>query len=192
MGEGIGTPVSAPTPGDLITLADAKAYIGVPDLDDDDVLEAVIQAASAAILGFPGMPRITIGQVTEERAFHLSHERTLFLGECTAVTAVTNADGDDLDYTIVGGTRDGEFILWLELPRMTGAVLVTGTWGYDEVPPLLAQAARVTTKVWYERDRAAFLIGLDLNTGFVERPQALPRQVLGLLDLFRRDHVRIR
>jgi len=186
MGEGIGTPTASPV---LLTLEDAKAYIGAPDLDDDDVLAVVVEAATHAVMNHPGMPRITLGRVTETRSQYVNRERTLFVDECVAVTAVTDADGESIEFT--EGPRTGEFVSWIAIPRMSGVVNVTGTWGYEVAPPTLVQAARVTAKAWYERDRAAFLVGLDLNTGFVERPQALPRQVLGLLDEFKRSRVRL-
>jgi hypothetical protein len=171
----------------LVSIGDAKDYIGtLVDDSSDDVIYTLIKAASRAILGLPGTPSITLGTVEGTRYLYLFNDKVIYVDECAKVTEVYDANRSPIQgWTAVPGNNG--FIRWIELPsRYEGSVSVDGTFGYDEIPEDLAQACRITVKAWFERDKTTFVAGVDMQTGFFERPHALPSAALGLVEPYRK------
>lgn len=58
---------------------------------------------------------------------------------------------------------------------------VTGTWGWDAVPTEAEMACKVTVAIWLRANVQAFSSVFNLDEQRVERPEALPSQVQGML-----------
>lgn len=60
-------------------------------------------------------------------------------------------------------------------------VEVTGKWGFLAVPEDVKQAAIVTVAIWLRRDVQTFTNVFNLEEAHIERPEALPKAVVGML-----------
>jgi hypothetical protein len=157
----------------LCNVGDVQRRLGTEA--DPEFMDFLIRAASAAIRSYR---HITVPSVTETRNC-LVDGCTVFLEDnCSAVTAVTDADAAALTYTAVPGYRASDPMRWLTLatPR-AGYVKVSATWGYDDVPENYRLAALETVAVWWKRAKA----GGEDPYAAIGNLNALPRQAMGLL-----------
>lgn len=60
-------------------------------------------------------------------------------------------------------------------------VEVTGKWGLPSIPVDVKQAAIITVAIWLRRDVQTFTNVFNLEEAHIERPEALPRAVVGML-----------
>ena len=58
---------------------------------------------------------------------------------------------------------------------------VTGTWGWPAVPTEAEMACKVTVAIWLRANVQAFSSTFSIDEGRLERPEALPSQVQGML-----------
>lgn len=166
----------------FISLADAKSYIGgLTDTSDDATIELLIDAATSAISEKIGYEIISPERI-ETQSYISFGENIIYPNCCKNITAVKRADNTNLLYTVVNGRRTTDFVRWVVVENTDDEIFVTGTYGFKSVPAAIQQACRITVKMWFERDRTTFVSGIDLTTGFLERPRAIPVTALGLLE----------
>ena len=153
---------------DLCSVADVRAYAAIPDGQDDVSMARIISSVSETIRNLRGMPRFTVPKSTDTRYAYLDEQATIMLPELVSVDAVVDEDGQPVEYRAIPG-NDG-FIRWIELtgvrldriPSMTndhtrsGAIAVTGTFGYNALPAGVVQAAVVSVATIFMRDVADF------------------------------------
>ena len=65
------------------------------------------------------------------------------------------------------------------------SVTVVGDWGFPTVPEDVRQACITTVGIWARRDVQAFTQTFNMDEARLERPEALPSQVKGLLNQYR-------
>ncbi|TWB22140.1 putative phiE125 gp8 family phage protein [Nitrospirillum amazonense] len=88
--------VLTPPAADLVTLADAKAWLNITDSSTDDLLSSAISRASAAVTSYIGR-QVLAGSYRETIELPpLAKELVLSRWPVTTLTAVT-VDGDALD-----------------------------------------------------------------------------------------------
>lgn len=197
---------------DLTSLAAVRAFLQKPtaDTNQDAEISTLITAASTAIMRWTGRefaPAVT----STARIFAYKGGGILDLApyDCRSVSAVVlDTDLGASDQTTLETTdfalrplpvRDGVY-QWLRLPNHGVAdspgrfperqVTVTGTWGFAAVPENVAHACIVTVAIWLRRDVAAFSTTFSINEDRLERPEAMPSAVIGLLSPYRRPTVR--
>lgn len=66
-------------------------------------------------------------------------------------------------------------------------VEVKGKWGFPAIPDDVKQAAIVTVAIWLRRDVQTFSNVFNVEEGHVERPEALPKAVVGMLKSYTRQ-----
>lgn len=178
-GTGTGTPI---TGEHLVDLADAIEWVsGVVTSPDSDNVETMLLQAERAVRDYTKR-EWTMPAVTETRTCYLMGGSTIFIDECNSVSAVTDADGNALDYTVIPGL--GDHIRWVELASMThGLVNITGSFGWYEIPESVKRAILVTVRTWYQGQFATLAAGYDAGDSY-PRILSIPRDLLPLLDSY--------
>lgn len=191
--------------GDLTNLSNVRAFLQKQETDmaQDPVISSLITQASAAIT------RFTERQFTEEDAAEHVFEVDQPLGtlvsfapyELRSLTSIElDTDTEDA-FALVAD----EFKLWPK-PNPDGTFLgarlnpyrqvgtasfrwgsrreltVKGDWGMEKVPDDVVNWTNVTVAIWMRRDVAGFETGMNIDTGYLERPKALPSAVASALE----------
>jgi hypothetical protein len=71
-------------------------------------------------------------------------------------------------------------------PQGACEIAVKGDWGFAEVPADVEHAAITTIALWLRREVQAFERTFSLDQEFLEKPEALPSAVRGILAPYRR------
>lgn len=197
---------------DLCATSDVRSFLQkqTADTAQDAIIGTLITAASTAIIRLVGR-EFAPAATSSDRIFTYKGGGILDFApyDCRSVTSVVlDTDLGASDQTTLGTTdyalrplpaKDGVY-QWLRLPNHAVAdspgrfperqVTVTGTWGFATVPENVKQACVVTVAIWLRRDVAAFSTTFNSLEDRVERPEALPSAVAGLLSPYRRATVR--
>ena len=193
----------ARTSGHLCEVADVRSYLQIASADrvQDTIISDFIGGVSRLFADDCQREFTLTGTATRtfraegsfiDLAPYDLQSATLVTDTTVGGSAATLAAGEDydLDGPYLGGTylylRRGDG--WT---RPTGRfgysrIAITGTWGMAEIPPAIRQAAIVTVGLWMRREVQAFSSTFSLDTGFVERPRALPTAVRDMLAPYRR------
>lgn len=172
--------------GDLISRATLKTRLEATATESDDVLDAVIAAASDAIRQHVGLDYV---EATETRVFPI-YPNAVDLGfvDTPGLRAVT---GDvlilDADGTTISTLAAGDVVLEpigstgvfdrLRLKSTADAgfggnawLSVEGTFGFAAVPPRAAEACVVTCRAWLRQDSNRWANLVELEDGRVVAP----------------------
>jgi hypothetical protein len=183
----------------LVSLEEARAFLQKDqgEEEQDELIVALINAASSRILQHTGREFAPKGVVTETRVFATSAgARTidLFPFDVREVSAVIL--GSDLavgDEVALASTDwrlrplpspHGVY----QLLRLTRAavdrlgcdefeVSVTGLWGFAAVPEDVKHWCKVTVAIWLRKDVSAFSRTLAIDEDRLEVPEGLPSSV---------------
>jgi len=143
-----------------VTLSTVKNYIQ-PDTDDDDgLISTLLRWASAEIRDYTGR-MFTRPPVTEQRTLYLDGTRSVRLddplSDITEIIAPLTyyVDGElyPLESTLTADqyelrTRPTGTTLRFDFPA-TGKFLVSGTWGWQQIPGAVEAATTLTVDEWY-------------------------------------------
>lgn len=187
---------------DLCTLAQVRAFLqkATTDTAEDAVISTMITRASAAIERFTEREFTPTTGVT--RTFEADNLAYLSLApyDLRSVTSV-QVDTDETAVTLSASeyrlaprpNPDGVYtaIRMAPLTAPTGdwvnrQVQITGDWGFASVPEDVCHATVVTVAEWMRRDVQSFTTVYNLEAGFMERPEALPKAVVGVLSRWKR------
>ncbi len=194
--------------GDLTTLENVRDFLQKPDTDtaQDTIIEALITQASGEItrqterqfLPEDDVPRVfevnqPLDSLISFAPYELRSAKALKLDTDTdnpiTLTAEEfklwpkpNPDGTYLGVRIHTYSLSPAMARWGSRRELT----VEGDWGMDAIPDNVVNWCNVTVAIWLRRDVAAFETAMSLDTGYVERPRALPSAVAAGLDLFKR------
>lgn len=144
--------------GDLTTASDVRAFVGVKSDQDDELIGALVSAASEAVKSW--LSRDILSQ-PYTRIFHGHGGYDLVMPEYP-VTAVSSVAIDGISVPAAAaygqpGYRFDENQVWLTGYRFTkgfGNVSVTWQAGYPSVPRDIAEAVReLVSLVYKERER---------------------------------------
>jgi hypothetical protein len=193
---------------DLCSIADVREFIQKPtgDTDQDAVIAALITRASLAVMGWCEREFAPESAADVVRTFQIAHgDEWLSLAPHDLQSAsLVQVDTDTTAYTLSTdeyrfdppGQPNGVYTSVRLRPLSvstsgrqlwpTREVQITGTWGFPSVPEDVKHAAVVTTAIWLRRDVQAFSSVFRLDEGSVERPEALPSAVKGVLAPWRR------
>lgn len=199
---------------DLTTPAAVRAFLQVPsgETEQDAITATLISAASRAIMRHT-QREFAPPATGKTREFENPAARAcrdgLTVDTSTAfldlapydLRAFTSADGssdDGVSWTAIDRTSirlyprpaaDGVYTA-LRLSSVSyDLVRVTGDWGWDSVPEDVEQACVLTVAVWLRRDVATFSTTFSIDEDRLERPEALPSAVRGMLSDFCRPSV---
>lgn len=191
-------------PGDLTTLEAVRSFLqkGGSETAQDAEIQRQITAASRAIMLWAGREFApAAGPLTRSFTYWGGPMLSLTPYDLRSATSVViDADGDNpttltaaTDYVFqplngAGGAYDA---IWFTSTRPRASVTprrvdVTGLWGFASVPSDVEHACIVTVAVWMRRDVSAFTATFVLDEARVERPEALPSSVKGMLQPYRR------
>lgn len=196
-------------PADLTTLAAVRAYMqkGVAETAQDALIGQAITRASRLIMRetrreFRPMTDAAQrsfvyqgGGFVDLAPYDLRAATAVALRANRADTALTVESSNVTDYELrPQPAADGVYRWlylrgagWLDRKLYAGDALVkvTGNWGFEVVPPDVEQACIVTVMTWLRRDVSAFAATFTLDEGRIERPEALPSAVRGMLRTWR-------
>jgi len=198
---------------DLCTLADVRLQLQKPsgDTDQDALISDLITGASRAIHQWTGRQFIAdaapttrtvpIGGYFRARLVPTGDLTTtptsvLVIAEDGTTTATLTVATDtqplyaDSPFTItpmfgwqpVTGLRLRDSAGTI---RATDQLQVTGTFGFPAVPEDVVRACITTVALWMRRDVQAFSTTYSVDEGRLERPEALPSQVMRMLGPYR-------
>lgn len=169
--------------GSPVTLAEAKADIGIESSDWDSKLELDIAAATAMVEEWTGR---ALGEQTWELTLAgFADEIDLLKGPVTGVSFVKYRDAARVEQTLAGSSyiidlvSDPQRLVrdpdanWPETAKIPNAVTVQFVTGYVSGPVLLKKAVLFTVAAWF-RDRES---------------GQLPAGVITLLEPYRRQWI---
>lgn len=189
--------VTITPPSDLCTVDDVKAFLKKTDDGDDAILQTLVTAASDAITLYcrrqftpdatnPRSHRFrSTHRIVDLAPYDLQTAATVTLNPQTSspltLTAWTDYELLPIDSDDVLGTY---FLLQLRRhirchPHYV--VDIDGTWGAAAIPPIVNQAAYVTTAEWFRAKVAGFSTRFN-DDGVHVAPAPLPTMVCGWLE----------
>lgn len=185
---------------DLCSVADVRSLMQVDagDVEQDLIIQTLISAASRAISRYCEQ-EFAPATSSVARTFEFTAE-SLFVDLAPySLRAVSQVRVDtDLTATVV----DPQFYRLYPQPAPLGVytalrlfpfgpsgwqkwrkrlVEITGDWGFASVPEDVSLAAQITVMTWLRRDVSAFSTVFNIDEGRLERPEALPSAVRGML-----------
>lgn len=170
----------------VVSLAEAKKHLRVFHADDDDEIEAMVAAATAAIEGPTGIGIALSPQTWRLSLDHFPCEIVIPLGPVSAVSSIAYTDGNGAPATVSSFRKDldaSPVRIWpardASWPAATcepGAVKVTFICGYAELPADLRWAVLLLVGHFYEHREA---VTTDLQA--IE----LPMGVSSILERYR-------
>ncbi len=187
-------------------VSDVKAYLGITGSTDDVLIEALIEAAQRWIDAYcartfeavEGTRYFTVGKDTDGATLHLDRDL------CAITSIVTNADAtdggttlatteyrtvprNDTPYYAIRLTSSGGKA-WEYTYEAEDGIEVTGKWGWSvAAPENVSQAARRLAAYMYrQKDAGTFDTTAFPEAGVITVPQGIPKDVLLLLEPFRR------
>lgn len=187
--------------GDLTTLANVRAFLqkNTNDTAQDSVIQQLITRASAAAEAYCSREFHATANTT--RTFNYLGGGSLFLAPYEArsisqlrwdtdTTSPTTASSTDYWLDGIGPTYQTLMLPSLSVTDTPGRVSrrtveITGSWGFETVPYDVEHAVIVTVAMWLRRDVAAFSTTFSIDEQRLERPEALPSSVRGLLAPYR-------
>jgi uncharacterized phiE125 gp8 family phage protein len=163
-----------------VTLAEAKAHLRVSFPDDDDLITALIEAATGHIQNVIEQPiREASMSLNFDVEGHGYLDRIYIpVRNATGVDSVA-LDGVTLDSDAYSfnGAQDLPYIA-LNAPFMAGQVMVMFKAGFPIVPPTIRQAALLLIGHWYKNTDA-------VANGTSQQPYVLPLAVDSLLSAYK-------
>lgn len=190
--------------GLLCSVDDVRAYLQKPDLDvaQDDVVSTLIARASRAIathtsreFGFTGTAtrRFRVdGPLVLLDPYDLQSATLVSLDPTAASPQTLTADTDYIlgPLNSKGGTYQslhlGSYCAASGSAFGYGLVDITGVWGMASVPEDVKHACVLTVAMWMRRDVQAISTTFNMDDSRLERPEALPSAVRGMLAPYRR------
>jgi hypothetical protein len=156
------------------TLAAFKTRFGIEgtDANRDAVIESIIQGVSRSIDGYCNRAFFA-GSAGVARVFTALDPTLVFIDDIITITAVKTDENGDGTFDITWGASDYKAMplnltpkTWLEInktagthefPEETGAIEITGTWGYGSTTPdPVAEACYLQSNRIYQRQFAPF------------------------------------
>lgn len=154
--------------GDLVTLQQARNYLGMTDAEETDMngeIEAAITRASRLITQYTGREFASVaGSPTRTFAYEgggVLQLKNRSLRSITTIVIDTDTDTPTTlttsDYALmpVGGDIDNIYthiLLYVGdpvLPKKWREVQITGSWGYTSIPADVVEAVLSTISYWY-------------------------------------------
>jgi hypothetical protein len=190
------------------TIEDLKAYLKISSTDDDMLLGALLDRATAIIESPLGADRKFEARADTTRYFNSDEDVDgpfLYLDEdLCAITSITNGDADVLttaEYTTVPKNDTPYYAIKLlgssglawEAKSTTddpeNAITIVGRWSYSTTPPTAIKFATIRLGAWLYRQKDT---SIDLERPFIAEggvtimPSAFPKDVMDILYSFRR------
>ena len=177
---------------DMVTLADAKAALGISATADDAWLGDLIGRASAAVVSFVGWPILEGSYSETVETDGRTHTILLSRFPITAVTGLTLDGADvtaDLSWKVQAG---GGLTRWKDhrsTPWPRGALLIEFDAGHAAAPDDVQAATIELVRQWFDRDRDPMVKSVSYadstSVAYVVNPPGLPTVVRDLLTAHR-------
>jgi hypothetical protein len=170
----------------MLTTVDAvKQEIEDTSTEDDDLIERLIVAASAAVIRYTGRNFAPFQPTATARTFLIGDEGTVLiddLGEAPTAISLNYPDGSaygsatdlDADFIYLPYNRTGIPITTIRLGATLGAwpagstVTVTGRWGWPEVPPDVEHATILVVREWLAKSDAEWGLPTDITAAGID------------------------
>ena len=178
----------------ILTLADIKTHLSVPNASEDVILQSIVDASDSYVASYcdrifdeatyteyldgPGKTKITLEQYPVTAITEINYDPSGVFGADTVL--------DSTEYTFTSG---GEVIFRYTAPKGHKALKVIYTAGYTTIPTDLNRAGVLLAEFWY-RHRARGEIGVSSKTKQQEivnySKAGIPPEVEVLLNRYRR------
>lgn len=189
------------------TVEELKAYTKIDSTDDDALLTALLDRATAIIESPLWCDRKFEARTDATRYFDSVADvdgRTLYLDEdLCQITSITNGDGDVLttaEYTTIPKNNTPYYAIKLlgssslaweadSNDDSEDAIAIVGRWSYSLTPPVAIKHATLRLAVWLYRQKDT---SADLDRPFLAEggvtilPSAFPKDVQELIQSYRR------
>lgn len=182
-------PPSVPGPGEfaLVSLEQARNFLQGRGTDqEDEIIEILIRGVTRS---FAAVTNREFGPTdAQERVFAHPGGRLFDLApyDLRAVSKIeTGVEGTHPAAVVLPNfalrpkpSPDGVY-QWIKFAANPGEceIAVTGDWGFATVPDDITHWALTTIAIWIKREVQVFERTLNLDSTFLERPQALPNAV---------------
>jgi hypothetical protein len=185
----------------LCEVSDVREFLQKPggDREQDTIIETFITRASRAITSFTA--REFVPTSSSARLFDMGsawYTRQVPVGDLSAIpTAATIIDAygttmatltPATDLVLLPNVRQPwEPITRVRLrPTITSLdpsyqLSLTGVWGFPSIPSDVVHACAATAGLWMRREVQAFTATFNITEDRLERPEALPSAVRGML-----------
>jgi len=181
----------------LVSLEEVRGFLQAnPDADDDELLKAFITAVTRSFRNHTHR-EFEPTEDAEERRFAHPGGIYLSIAPCdlrSVIEVKTGVEGGNpstltaTEYALRPlPVRDGVY-QWLKLAADPGECEVTikGEWGFAAVPDDVKHLAKTQIALWLRRDIQAYERTFNIDTSFLERPEALSSAVRGGLSDYKR------
>lgn len=182
--------------------AAVKTYLGITGSTDDDLMDDLLDRATAVIDSYTG--RTFAASSDAERTFdavgkHVT-ARALYLDrDLCSITTITNGDGVEVasgEYVTVPANDTPYYAIrikgsagkvWTYATDWEGAIVIDGKWGYSTTPPddIVQACIRLAAFMYRQRD-AQMMDVTAIEAGVVLQPQGIPADVRQILAPYRR------
>lgn len=187
---------------DILTLAEAKTYLGIDNTDKDAILTPMVAAVNASIASWTesafGAEVVVTNELHDARrqdifipdGFPLVSVQQIVTGVDSAGAGGTVLDPEDYSHDSVEVR-----ILRSLVPQARSYVRIDYTYGYADVPPQVKMAAQLGVEGFYRmRERKSVGISskskegesVSYGGGAWNSQAGLPREAVSLLESFRR------
>jgi hypothetical protein len=183
-----------------------KQYLGISEVDDDPLLDALITYAQQAIDSYTGRTfeasadatrKFTVGEDTEGRMLYLDGDLasvTSIITDADATSPTTLAATDYITHPrnrtpyhaieILGSSNNS----WTYSNDPQGGITVTGKWAWSTAAPndIVHACNRLVGYYYRQKDAGVFDTTAIPDAGIIQIPQGIPRDVQMILDPYRR------
>lgn len=175
------------------SLTQLKAYLGISGDADDTLLTTLLGAAQAAVDAYCGRSFEATEATRYYGASAISSDTLYLDGDLVSVTTLTNGDGTEIDASAYileprNATPKWKIRLTSGSWDTTNDIAVLGLWGWSETAPAdITQATiRLAAYMYRQKDATTFDATAFTDVGVMTIPQGIPKDVLALLQPYRR------
>lgn len=185
-----------------LSASDLKAYLGISGSGDDTLLGLLVARAQVAVDRYCN--RTFEASANTTRYFdaigpHVAGPVLYLDRDLCAINTVTNGDGATVssDAYVTQPRNDAPYyalrlkansgVVWTYTDDWENAIEISGKWAYSTTAPAdIVQAATRLAAFYYRQKDAPLQDVTAIEAGVVIRPLAMPDDVRGLLNPYRR------
>ena len=188
------------------SIGQVKLYLGISEVEDDTLLDALIDYAQQAIDSYTGRSfeasadstrYFTVGVDTEGRMLYLDEDLASITTVTTDADATSPTTLETTDYIThprnrtpyhaieILGSSDNS---WEYTDDPEGGIEVTGKWAWSTAAPndIIHACNRLVAYYYRQKDAGVFDTTAIPDAGIIQIPQGIPRDVQMILNPYRR------
>jgi hypothetical protein len=182
--------------------ADVKAYLDVSGTGSDDLIDDLLDRATAVIDQYTGRTFAAAAdteQTLDAAGKHITARAIYLDRDLCSITTITNGDGIEVastEYVTVPANETPYYAIrikgsagktWTYSTDWESAITIEGRWAYSTTPPDDIVHACVRLASFYYRQRDAQMMDVTaIEAGVVLKPMGMPADVRMALAPYRR------